>query len=255
MSEHTGLAAKLKELGEKATPGDWSAKLDDGSITLTSMFDPIGSTICGSIRAKDARLVSALKANLPAIIAALEARPSPADERAILEVIDERDIAQASADKLADIIARITGVELGEYTAGLGAPGNDPILNAVDAGESYLRARPSPATEGEVEAIISDDLMRAVGLGVIYKTKSNGVETDKPDILATEELFCTAYVALHKARAALSAARPSREGEMRAALERTKQTLCVPAAEYVPAIRDAFDIIDAALQPQQQKEA
>lgn len=36
---------------------------------------------------------------------------------------------------------------------------------------------------------------------------------------------------------------------LESALKRTHQTLCVPAAEYVPAIRDCFDIIDAALKP------
>ena len=33
----------------------------------------------------------------------------------------------------------------------------------------------------------------------------------------------------------------------RAALERVNKTLTVPAAEYVPAIQDAFQIIDTAL--------
>lgn len=33
----------------------------------------------------------------------------------------------------------------------------------------------------------------------------------------------------------------------RAALERINKTLTVPAAEYVPAIQDAFQIIDTAL--------
>lgn len=39
----------------------------------------------------------------------------------------------------------------------------------------------------------------------------------------------------------------ARVASLEATLKHVNQTLCVPAAEYVPAIRDCFDIIDAAL--------
>jgi hypothetical protein len=50
-----------------------------------------------------------------------------------------------------------------------------------------------------------------------------------------------------RAAASLIRAQSERERVLVSALKRTHQTLCVPAAEYVPAIRDCFDIIDAAL--------
>ena len=96
MTEHTGLAAKLKELGEKATPGEWlaqkgagwlitrpgAAKRHEGAMLVgmraeTSLIDaPKGDE---QEAAANAALIVALVNNLSAIIAALEARP-PATE-------------------------------------------------------------------------------------------------------------------------------------------------------------------------------
>lgn len=71
------------------------------------------------------------------------------EERAHEQTVDERDIAQATADRLADLIAQITGVEIGEHRAGLGCPGNDPHLNAIDAAEGFLHARAALSGEGQ----------------------------------------------------------------------------------------------------------
>ncbi len=39
----------------------------------------------------------------------------------------------------------------------------------------------------------------------------------------------------------------ARVRKLEAVIKHIRQTLCVPAAEYVPAIRDCFDIIEEAL--------
>lgn len=92
--------------------------------------------ISGSCEAQEDRLrqAAALIRELSGRVERLEAKA----ERTLLEVIDERDIAEASAQKLADLIARITDEDIGEHSAGLGCSGNDPILNAVDAAERFL---------------------------------------------------------------------------------------------------------------------
>lgn len=81
-----------------------------------------------------------IEAALSALPRADDALALRKEEAAHLQTIDERDIAQATADKLAHLIAQMTGVEIGEHSAGLGCAGNDPHLNAIDAAEAFLRA-------------------------------------------------------------------------------------------------------------------
>lgn len=57
-------------------------------------------------------------------------------EAAILEEIDNRDKATEWADRLADVISRITGTDVGEHSST-----NDPWQNAVDAGFGYIERR------------------------------------------------------------------------------------------------------------------
>lgn len=54
------------------------------------------------------------------------------------------------------------------------------------------------------------------------------------------------YLEVVRLRALLDEERAKNEG-LRAVLRNTRRVLTVPAAEYVPAIGDAFDIINAAL--------
>jgi hypothetical protein len=65
--------------------------------------------------------------------------------------------------------------------------------------------------------------------------------------LAAEGLWTGSPRGLQEEAASLIRAQSERERVLVEALKRTHQTLCVPAAEYVPAIRDCLDIIDAAL--------
>lgn len=66
-----------------------------------------------------------------AVLAVLAAQDAE-EERASLQTIDERDKAQDMADRLAEAIAQITGVEMGEHSNV-----NDPWQNALQAATEY----------------------------------------------------------------------------------------------------------------------
>ena len=57
-------------------------------------------------------------------------------DRALSEVIDQRDRCEEVADELADHIARITGVDIGEHSSA-----NCPWQNAIEAAEEYKPAQ------------------------------------------------------------------------------------------------------------------
>lgn len=59
-----------------------------------------------------------------------------AEERAHGETIDQRDRCEEVADELADHIARITGVDIGEHSSA-----NSPWQNAIEAAEEYKPAQ------------------------------------------------------------------------------------------------------------------
>lgn len=59
-----------------------------------------------------------------------------AEERSHSETIDQRDRCEEVADELADHIARITGVDIGEHSSA-----NCPWQNAIDAAEEYKPAQ------------------------------------------------------------------------------------------------------------------
>jgi len=59
-----------------------------------------------------------------------------AEERSHSETIDQRDRCEEVADELADRIARITGVDIGEHSSA-----NCPWQNAIDAAEEYKPAQ------------------------------------------------------------------------------------------------------------------
>lgn len=59
-----------------------------------------------------------------------------AEERSHSETIDQRDRCEEVADELADHIARITGVDIGEHSSV-----NCPWQNAIDAAEEYKPAQ------------------------------------------------------------------------------------------------------------------
>ena len=59
-----------------------------------------------------------------------------AEERAHGETIDQRDRCEEVADELADHIARITGVDIGEHSSA-----NCPWQNAIEAAEGYKPAQ------------------------------------------------------------------------------------------------------------------
>ncbi len=52
------------------------------------------------------------------------------------DILKERDEAEDRADEFAELIATMTGVDLGEYTSS-----NDPLQNAVDAANEWIRKR------------------------------------------------------------------------------------------------------------------
>ncbi len=56
-----------------------------------------------------------------------------ATEADIMQMIDERDEASVAADRLAEIVGAITGVDPGEHSST-----NEPWLNAIVAGDSFL---------------------------------------------------------------------------------------------------------------------
>lgn len=56
-------------------------------------------------------------------------------EQAMLEVLAERDQAREAADDLAGMIARLTGVDIGEHSNL-----NDPWRNALAAAEHHTKA-------------------------------------------------------------------------------------------------------------------
>ncbi len=72
-----------------------------------------------------------------------------AEERSHSKTIDQRDACEEVADELADHIARITGVDIGEHSSA-----NCPWQNAIDAAEEYKPAH----------AVDLDELRRAVCL-------------------------------------------------------------------------------------------
>lgn len=76
-----------------------------------------------------------------------------------------------------------------------------------------------------------------------WHTKFDDVRT--ADLIDRLRGFPITYPVAHEAADALSA-QAERVRVLESALKQINQTLCVPAAEYVPAIRDCFDIIDAA---------
>ncbi len=59
-----------------------------------------------------------------------------ATDRALGETIEQRDRCEEVADELADHIARITGVDIGEHSSA-----NCPWQNAIDAAEEYKPAQ------------------------------------------------------------------------------------------------------------------
>lgn len=173
MTEHTGLAARLRELGEKATPGEWRHNQWVNQRDNSVMADEIkanGNVMINDVyREEDAALIVTLRNNLPAIIAALEARPAP-------------------------------------------------------------------ATEGEVEAVA-----RVLAEAACPLSFSHHRDKFVDD-------FWSEYEGL--ASDVIAAARPSREGEMRRALEQI-----AAREDYSPGETEIREIARAALQPQQQKEA
>ncbi len=92
-------------------------------------------------------LARALLGDSAAVIRGLM-REAKREERAHEQTVDDRDIAQATADRLAGLISEITGIEIGEHSSGLGCPGNDPHLNAIDAAEGFLRKRAAQPQQG-----------------------------------------------------------------------------------------------------------
>ncbi len=107
-------------------PGD---SLDGYNHLATDMPDLTMETAEFIVHARTD--VPALLAEIGRLCAALEARDAN-EERASLQTIDERDKAQDMADRLAEAIGQITGVDMGEHSNM-----NDPWQNALQAATDY----------------------------------------------------------------------------------------------------------------------
>ncbi|MGX6605618.1 hypothetical protein ACWKSP_26320 [Micromonosporaceae bacterium Da 78-11] len=71
---------------------------------------------------------------------------SDTHEKEILDLIGERDHNEDMADRLASMLAEITGRDIGEHSSE-----NNPWRNALDFGENFLtRQRNAGAKPGEV---------------------------------------------------------------------------------------------------------
>jgi hypothetical protein len=69
-----------------------------------------------------------------------------AHEKEILDLIGERDHNEEMADRLAEVIAEITGRDIGEHSSE-----NDPWRNALDFGENFMhRQKNAGVRPGEV---------------------------------------------------------------------------------------------------------
>lgn len=83
-----------------------------------------------------------------AITRLLDSPSEPSEERQITQLIDERDRNEAYADDLADLIAKITGADIGEHTSS-----NIPWENAIEAAQEFLLRNSPGEPAGKLDEI------------------------------------------------------------------------------------------------------
>lgn len=135
----------------------WVAGIDmhaSGDAELARISQP---EVMAKIRAKqEANNALRFDTPLPGNAARQPVGVDEATDRALDEIIDQRDRCEEVADELADQIARITGVDIGEHSNA-----NCPWQNAIEAAEEY-----KPAQAVDLDAV-REALQAAEGLATI----------------------------------------------------------------------------------------
>jgi hypothetical protein len=135
----------------------WVAGIDmhaSGDAELARISQP---EVMAKIRAKqEAKNALHFDTPLPGNAARQPVGVDEATDRALDEIIDQRDRCEEVADELADQIARITGVDIGEHSNA-----NCPWQNAIEAAEEY-----KPAEAVDLGAV-REALQAAEGLATI----------------------------------------------------------------------------------------
>lgn len=145
-----GIVKNLRAFAESPHKAAWCGALDDAlsfAETIEKDADaayeaalaarqPVGEPNFAACCAEGGGSVAGCSCVNPNHVFLASQASLTAEERAHGETIDQRDRCEEVADELADHIARITGVDIGEHSSA-----NCPWQNAIEAAEEYKPAQ------------------------------------------------------------------------------------------------------------------